>query len=375
MAREKLINPFKPTAGAEPPVLVGRDKVLGDFSDGIAEGVGAPGRLIRITGPRGSGKTVLLTELGDIARESGWEVIDETASKGFCSRIAEAAAGERLVPGLEVDVHLGVLDVRGKGSSRESAPSLRAALTERADALGRQHRGLLITLDEVQDASPSEMRELATAVQHLIRERIDVAFAFAGLTTGVLDLINGEALTFLRRALPEELAAIPVDEVACALRQSIEKSGLAITDAALAEAAQKTVGYAYLIQLIGYHVWRAGRAHVDDTPVIDEEDVSRGIEQAMGRFHDAVHESAVSDLPLRAMEYLLAMTEDEGVSATAAVADRLGLPATSLTSYRRLLVQRQIIEPTARGFVAFSIPYTREYLMQNRESLLARYGR
>ena len=91
MAREKLINPFKPTAGAEPPVLVGRDKVLGDFSDGIAEGVGAPGRLIRITGPRGSGKTVLLTELGDIARESGWEVIDETASKGFCSRIAEAA--------------------------------------------------------------------------------------------------------------------------------------------------------------------------------------------------------------------------------------------------------------------------------------------
>ena len=70
-----LVNPFKPTAGAEPPVLVGRDKVLEDFADGLAEGPGARGRLMRITGPRGSGKTVLLTELGDMARDEGWEII------------------------------------------------------------------------------------------------------------------------------------------------------------------------------------------------------------------------------------------------------------------------------------------------------------
>lgn len=61
----RKVNPFKPTAGAEPPVLAGRDAVLNDFEIGLEEGVGAPGRLMRITGPRGSGKTVLLTELGD----------------------------------------------------------------------------------------------------------------------------------------------------------------------------------------------------------------------------------------------------------------------------------------------------------------------
>lgn len=67
----KLINPFKPTAGMIPPVLIGRKTALDDFVDGIDEGPGSPSRLMRITGPRGSGKTVLLTELGEIARQRG----------------------------------------------------------------------------------------------------------------------------------------------------------------------------------------------------------------------------------------------------------------------------------------------------------------
>lgn len=369
--KKDLINPFKPSAGAEPPVLVGRDRVLEDFSNGLAEGVGSPGRLIRITGPRGSGKTVLLTELGDIARERGWDVIDETARAGLCDRIAKAASATPL-QGFEFDVSLGPFSLHGDNNS--TGMDLRAALTAKVEILTRQRRGLLITVDEAQDADPEEMRELAAVVQHLIRERLDIALAFAGLTTGVLDLVNGEALTFLRRALPEELASIPIDQVADALRQSIESSGLAIEDQALRTAAKTTVGYAYLIQLVGYHVWRTGRSHVEDSSPINEDDVRKGVEEALSQFHSAVHESAVSGLPLRAVEYLLAMTEDEGVSSTANIAKRLGVEATSLTSYRKLLVQRQIIESTARGFVTFSIPYTRDYLIKKREDLLARYG-
>ena len=58
--------------------------------------------------------------------------------------------------------------------------------------------GLLITIDEVQDASHDEMRTIAANVQYLIRQQQNIALVFAGLTTGVLDLLNGKALTFLR---------------------------------------------------------------------------------------------------------------------------------------------------------------------------------
>lgn len=34
------------------------------------------GRLMRITGPRGSGKTVLLTELGELVAQQGWNVVN-----------------------------------------------------------------------------------------------------------------------------------------------------------------------------------------------------------------------------------------------------------------------------------------------------------
>ncbi len=95
----------------------------------------------------------------------------------------------------------------------------------------------------------------------------------------------------------------------------------------------------------------------------------------MRDFDVTVHETALANLPLRAVEYLLAMAQDQGASRTSTIAERLGLGASALASYRRMLVKRQIIEPTARGYVAFSIPYLREYLHANREDLLARYGK
>ena len=51
-----------------------------------------------------------------------------------------------------------------------------------------------------------------------------------------------------------------------------------------------------------------------------------------------------AEVPMRALEYLLVMTQDEGVSATATMVGRLQLSPTSLMSYRRLLTQRQVIE-------------------------------
>lgn len=373
MVGAKLVNPFKPTAGAEPPVLIGRDKVIDDFSDGLDEGVGAPARLMRITGPRGSGKTVLLTELGDIARKRGWTVVDETAGENLCSNMVAALARDSSGASISADFDMGVVKVHA-GAKKEEGSSLREALKKATEKLGGNPVGLLVAVDEVQDAKESDMRDLAAAVQHLIREKRNIAFVFAGITTGVMDLVSGQALTFLRRAKAEELDSIPLDEVSCALRSTIEKSGMSIKDEALAKATEATAGYAYLIQLVGYHVWRMGKRHAQQSKEIDVGDVEFGVKEAMRDFNTTVHEPALAGLPLHAMEYVIAMSQDAGVSRTSAVAERIGVAPSSLTSYRRLLINRQIVESAARGFVAFSIPYMREYVRANREDLLARYG-
>lgn len=370
----RKINPFKPTAGAEPPVLAGRDTVLDDFEIGIEEGIGAPGRLMRITGPRGSGKTVLLTELGDIARRHGWRVVDVTAAEHLpemiCRRLEKTDA-------LDYSVELDLMVVKAKAQKEEPHrhEDVYEVLSRVTGKLTEKDKGLLVTIDEIQDASVEDVREIAVAIQHLIRERRNIALVFAGLTAGVMNLLGEEGPTFLRRAYPEELDTIPVDEVEAALKATFEKSGVCIGADALAKAADSTAGYAYLIQLVGYYVWRAAQVRTGgELDAISMEDVERGIVSARREFERAVLETAIAHLPKMAMEYLLAMTKDKRASSTGEIANRLGVLASSLSTTRKLLVSRQVIEPTARGYVDFSIPFMREYLTKNREALLARYG-
>ena len=121
-------------------------------------------------------------------------------------------------------------------------------------------------------------------------------------------------------------------------------------------------------------MWSCAREHAEELRRITQEDVRLGIEYAIKEFNAAVHEPAIADLPLRAIEYALAMTEDSEESSTREIAERMGVEPSSLTSYRRMLVKNQVIEPTARGYVAFSIPYMRDYLIAHKDELLSRFG-
>lgn len=368
-----LVNPFRPTAGMTPPMLVGRESVLDDFVEGIAEGPGAPARLMRITGPRGSGKTVLLTELGDIARERRWGVIDLSGQEALCDTFCQRA--RHLAPHVtRATVKASLPLVQGEVELAGASTDMRDVFERTTKRLTEGGAGLLITIDEVQDASRDEMRIIAANVQYMIRARQNIALVFAGLTTGVLDLLNGKALTFLRRAKAEELDSIPIAEVAESFAQTFEASGLHISGTELESAAQATGGYAYLIQLVGYHIWRAARRHADASSDVTHDDVQRGVANAMREFERAVIETALAPLTKPAIEYLLAMADLGDVCATADVAKGMGKPASYAASYRRILIKNQLIEATAPGYVAFSIPYLRQYLLGNRAEILARYG-
>ena len=205
-------NPFKPIAGKMPPVLVGRETVIDDFIEGMANGEGAPGRLTRITGPRGSGKTVLLFELASIAEEQGWLVINVAANGDLLASISRKLRRQPLFNevALSFKTPAADLELRHDATERDEFERL---IEEATHAMTKRGRGLLVAIDEVQDASIDDLRDIANVVQFLIRDEQSIAFVFAGITTGVMDILNGKSLTFLRRAKPEELDAIPLDEV------------------------------------------------------------------------------------------------------------------------------------------------------------------
>lgn len=360
-------NPFRPTAGAEPPRLIGRDQAIMDFVSGLEGGVGAPGRLMRITGPRGSGKTVLLTDLGARAQRMGWEIANVTAGPSLIEDLVYELSPNMAIDSYSASVSAAV--VSGDATVQVKHPNLRALMKKSAE----RSKGLVITIDEVQDAAVEDMQRIASAVQHLIREKVDIALIFAGLPSGVMDLINGEALTFLRRALSEALQKINLVEVEISFRDSFEATGLKIENEELSRLAAATEGYAYLIQLVGYYVWQRADLHRAESNIVTSTDVAEGVAIAMGQFHEAVHEPAIAGLSEGAMNYLLAMAQDTGRSSSSTIAERMGKEAKATSSYRRSLIQKEVIQSPARGYVEFAVPFLREYLLDHAQELRERY--
>nr|WP_298048555.1 ATP-binding protein [uncultured Bifidobacterium sp.] len=367
-AINRRINPFKPTAGGEPPLLIGREKVIRDFDKGLDNGVGAPGRIMLITGARGTGKTVMLTVLGDKARAHKWDVIEETASDGLCERLVNELRSKdslidklTLAPSVSIagaSVSLGQAEL----SSKRMPETLRRAMSARLDVLEKHDAGLMISIDETQAASRADLIAIATAIQHQIRERRNVSIVFAGLPQMVSDLFDDEVITFLRRARTNVLADVPIDEVEEAFMQTFKDSGMSIDAVLVKRAAKATAGYPYMIQLVGYYIWDAADSR--ESTVISQEDVDEGIREAHVDLDNAVCIPELHGLSKNDRAYLQAMAIADGPSETRDIAKRMGRSAKYAATYRKRLLDAYVIQQTDRGEVDFAVPFLREYLRE-----------
>ena len=363
-------NPFKPSAGANPPILVGRDEVLGEFAESIADGPGSPARLSRVTGARGVGKTALMAEMASRARPHGWVLLSENAFAGVANRLADRAEHTRrqldAAPkgrGLKA-VHGSVGPVGAGVTLDEPAdrPSgLRYRLEALLDEVEPHGGGVLITVDEIQGAVGDELRELASTFQFLVSEDREIALALAGLPAAVSDVLNDRVLTFLRRATPFELEDVPLELVSAALRQTIDEGGRSISDDALDVASPATAGYPFMIQLVGYHLWNAA----DPAGHVDQGSAEEAVQRARRRLGSTVHQAAMADLSDVDRSYLVAMAQDNGPSRTGQIADRMGVHTGYAQVYRSRLLEAGMITAAGHGRVDFAIPYLRDYLREH----------
>lgn len=364
-------NPFHPSFGVSPPLLVGRDRVLEDFREALDDGPGASGRATLYTGARGAGKTVLLNAVEDLAMQSGWLVVSETATAGFVSRIVgqhlprllrefDPEAVRRRLTSLTGPLNLGAASWDSVEAHVVKA-GLRNQIELLTDVLADHQTGLLITLDEVHRNQITELRELATTVQHCFREDRQLAFVGAGLASAISDVVNDDVLTFLRRAERHSLGSVGSADVERALREPIEAAGRTITDDALHVMVEGTHGYPFLIQLVGAQTWRRHSA----TGEITVDDAVAGVASARRRLGSLIHEPALADASDVDKSFLLAMAKDDGPSKMADIQQRLDVDVNYASQYRLRLIAAELIEPTRHGYVDFAVPYLREYLREH----------
>lgn len=369
-------NPFTPTFGVNPPLLVGRNDLIEEFSASLDDGPGASGRATIYTGARGTGKTVMLNKVQEVAKNNGWLVISETATPGFIDRLAKIHLpvilsnlldqGKKRISGVTLPFGAGGA-TWDNPTATTVATNFRSQLELVTDILAEHDTGVLITIDEIHYRQIDELREFGATIQHAFRDSRNVAFAAAGLPSAVSPVLNDDVLTFLRRAERYNLGRVSLSDVEKAIREPIEENGREIDTVACTEAAQATGGYPFLIQLIGQYIWR----QQPKEKAITLSDVTKGIVAARRRMGSLVYEPALADISSIDRTFLLAMSQDDGPSKMSDICSRLGVSANYGGQYRLRLIEAEMIESANYGEVDFAQPLLREYLKEHAASLAA----
>ncbi|MCL2426949.1 MAG: ATP-binding protein [Oscillospiraceae bacterium] len=356
-------NPFTPTFGSIPLKLAGRDRVIGDILDGLNNSPGDPNRATIFVGARGSGKTVLLAKIAEEASADGWISVNVNAAPDMLDEIliqTKDNAKEFLTP--ESLSHITSISAAGVGVTRNVIQSSRkttwrSEMTSMLKEMNEKDVGLLITVDEV-DVKIDELRTLITTFQHFVRERRDVALLMAGLPPKVSTLLRDDSVSFLRRAMQVHLEAIDDSDVRFSMKKTIQLAGRAIEEEALKIAVESTKGFPFMIQLIGYQMWRQH----PEVNVISLEDAEEGIILAQSDIERMIFETTYLELSEKDIVFLKAMLEDKEYSLISNLAKRMNVTSKYAGMYRKRLIEQGIIVSIGHGKVAFGLPMFRDYI-------------
>lgn len=360
---------FSPSFGNRPRQIVGRSQTLAALLGSLESAPGSKERATLLLGQRGSGKTVLLWELADRARERGYVVASPTVvSETMLERIIEKVQddGERFVKNSRSRIVGGSVGVFGFSAGLQfdadtrDSKSFAYKLEKIAQRLGQEGHGLLILVDELQANSP-ELRQLVISYQELVGAGQDVALVMAGLPGAVSSVLNDRVLTFLNRATKTNLGPLPLGDIDAFFARAFEQEGLDLSDELRAEATRATEGSPYLMQLIGHNLVK----YSDKESPVTPRAMSNALRTARLTYEEDVCETTLTALSGRDVDFLQAMALDEGPSRIADIASRMGVTDDYAQKYRKRLISSGIIEPARRGYVQFAVPLLGDYLKRS----------
>ena len=357
-------NAFIPTFGNRPIPLVGRDEILADFMEGLKHPEGHPNRATFFMGQRGTGKTALLLEISARAEKKGYVVALVTAKEKMLDDILQILRikGEKHINAKQQvkGVSAGAFGFSLGLSFTEDVQQnygFRIKLTMIADELAKHKKGVLILVDEVLSKTP-EMRELAVTYQHLVGEGKNIAIAMAGLPAAVSSVLHDDILTFLNRAKKVDLGPLALNDISLFYSGRFIEEKKKISADTLDFVVKSTLGYPYLMQLIGYNILK----YAGESETIEHRIAETAVINAKRDLTDSIHKTCLRPLSDQDRAFLKAMSMDTESSRIIDLQTRMNVSAAYIQQYRTRLVAAGVILSEQRGRVEFAVPYLGEYL-------------
>ena len=387
-------NPYTPGAGSRPLALAGREEqieacrvMLGRLERGM------PDRPFAIHGLRGVGKTVLVRQLADEARQRDWFVVHRELRAGVELRPVLAQALDAAVSEFEHGSHLRKLVTRLRGAltslsaSSDSDGSIRHGvgakpprdaansgalegdtielLAEIGAAARDAGTGLLLALDELHELDEYGLAALTAALHQTTQMELPIALICAGLPNLPLRLI--EAKTYAERLYTfPRLGALSEAASREALRIPAGRQDVDFEDVALDAIVERSEGYPYFLQEWGRAVWNAAEAKP-----ISLEDVERASPRVRDELDEEFFGMRLARTTAAECRYMAAVAElGDGPQRSAEVARLLGKAQRQTSQQRASLIEKGLIYSPAHGEVDFTVPRYSDF-MRRRWPLLA----
>jgi len=157
------------------------------------------------------------------------------------------------------------------------------------------------------------------------------------------------------------LGAVEESEVRFSIKKTIELAGRAIDKDALDLAVKSTKGFPFMIQLIGYQMWRQH----PEKKSISFEDAEEGIVLAQSDLERMILDTTYRELSEKDITFLAAMLDDDEYSNISDISMRMNVTPKYAGIYRKRLIEHGVISSAGYGKVAFDLPMFREYI-QNK---------
>jgi len=120
---------------------------------------------------------------------------------------------------------------------------------------------------------------------------------------------------------------------------------------------RNTEGYPYLMQLVGYYLWKTGG------PEIGRREVESAVKFSKADLFRNIHELVFRELSEKDREFVRVMGEiGSGQVPFGEIRQRMGVSAGYASKYRERLINAGVIHAASFGKLAFSPPYMTEYL-------------
>ena len=146
-------------------------------------------------------------------------------------------------------------------------------------------------------------------------------------------------------------------EVEEALVRTMKDGGKTFEPDALEAAVKAIKGFPFMLQLVGYRVWRMA----ESSSVIDISSVDAAANIARKELEQRIYDAVWFELSEADKSFLQAMTEDSEITRQADLPSRLNKPSGHVSKYKKRMLQQGVIRERSRGLLEFCLPGFKEY--------------